>query len=292
MNDPRTLTAYRHTVRLPRSHRAHWACRLTPRAFWHPVFAAVWFFVAASAFADETDLVLENQHLRLAFTPATGGWTSFVDKQSGDELVLPTKTPVTVAPPSVPTIDSSRLDRAIANGQALRLTGDWMFAAQAIAADEVERLLAGKFDGVSWTPTRVPSQRGEGDDKLHDRVGEFWYRREFVPPASWGNQELALLIGAVDDFDVTYLNGTRIGATGPETPHHWETPRLYRFPARLLRPGETNVLLCRVTNGSADGGIAGPVVMGEANALEVLETKLPALTHHARTSAVRPPNSN
>ena len=44
----------------------HCVSRLTSRALWDPVFAAVWLFVTASWFAHETDLVLENQHLRLA----------------------------------------------------------------------------------------------------------------------------------------------------------------------------------------------------------------------------------
>lgn len=247
--------------------------------------AAVCLSVATAARGDETHLVLENQHLRLGFDAATGAWTSFIDKQSGDELVAPMTTPVSVAPSRVPTINSTRLEQTIAGGRALPLNGDWLFSPEPIAAEGVEKLLRGKFEDVRWTPTPVPGQLGQGDDKLHDRVGEFWYRREFVPPASWGDQELALLIGAVDDFDVTYLNGTRIGATGSGTPHHWETPRLYRFPARLLRPGQTNVLLCKVTNGLADGGLVGPVVLGEAKGLDVLEARSPALTRHAQTNA-------
>jgi hypothetical protein len=254
----------------------------------HLVVATSWLFIASSAHADAAQLVLENQHLRLAFDATTGTWKSLIDKQAGDELVAPGTTPVTVAPLSLPTINSARLERAVADGRAIRLTGDWLFTPQAVTADQVERLVAGEFEGVRWSGTPVPSQRGQGDDKLHDRVGEFWYRREFVPPANWDQQELALLIGAADDFDVTYLNGTRIGATGPETPHHWETPRLYRFPASLVRPGKTNVLLCKVTNGFADGGIAGPVVLGEAKALQVLESRSSPLARHvlAGTGAV------
>ena len=78
---------------------------------------------------------------------------------------------------------------------------------------------------------------------------------------------MALLIGAIDDFDVAYLNGTRIGRTGQDTPHYWESPRLYRFPARLLRVDGPNVLMLKVTNGSGEGGIAGPVVLGTAGSL-------------------------
>ena len=82
---------------------------------------------------------------------------------------------------------------------------------------------------------------------------------------------MVLVFGAVDDFDVTYVNGTAIGATGAETPHHWETARIYRFPARLLRRGRPNTLLVKVENGAYDGGIDGPVVIGPAAALEAVE---------------------
>ncbi len=97
------LTYYGHTVRLLCNDLAHGTFRLTLGVPRRLALAAVWLFVAMSAFGDDANLVLENQHLRLAFDSATGAWTSFIDKQSGDELVSPMTTPVTVAPPSVPT---------------------------------------------------------------------------------------------------------------------------------------------------------------------------------------------
>jgi glycosidase len=241
---------------------------------------AVWLFAAGPTIADDAALVLENSRLRLAFDSATGAWTSFVDKQTGDDLIASPKEPVTVAPASLPTINTARLDRAISDGRAIRLTGEWLFTPQAVSASETARLLSGNFDGVKWTTTPVPSQRGQGDDKLHDRLGDFWYRREFVPPAEWSGKDLALIIGAIDDLDVAYINGTQIGSTGQHKPHHWETPRLYQVPARILRPGQPNVLLCRISNGLGDGGISGPVVLGNASDLDVLESHSPALTQH------------
>lgn len=242
--------------------------------------AAAWLFVAGPAIAADSALVLENSRLRLAFDSGTGAWTSFVDKQTGDEIIASSKSPVTVAPASLPTINTTRLDRAIADGRAIQLKGEWLFAPKSPSADEAEKLLHGNFHGVKWTTTPVPSQRGQGDDKLHDRLGDFWYRREFVPPAGWSGQDLALIIGAIDDLDVTYINGTKIGATGQHNPHHWETPRLYQVPSRILRSGQPNVVLCRITNGLADGGISGPVVLGVASDLDVLESHSPAITHH------------
>lgn len=140
--------------------------------------------------------------------------------------------------------------------------------------------LQGRFEGTAWDPTPGSSRRGTGDDRLHERTGEFWYRREFVVPDHWREAELALLLGAVDDFDVTWINGRRIGRTEVETPHHWETPRFYRLPARMVRPGQTNTLLIKVTNPAFDGG-DGPAVLGLASALSVPEADAPPLTRRA-----------
>jgi len=83
-----------------------------------------------------------------------------------------------------------------------------------------------------------PSRRGAGDDRLHDRSGDFYYRRTFTLPDTRPGDDRMLVIGAVDDFDATYINGTQIGATGVETPQHWQVPRYYRVPAGLLRKGQ------------------------------------------------------
>ena len=125
----------------------------------------------------------------------------------------------------------------------------------------------GRFEAAEWVATPVPSRRGTGDDRLHDRVGDFWYRREFPVPALRTDEELALVLGAVDDFDEAWLNGQRIGGTGSEAPQAWRTPRMYRLAASQLRHDQANVLLLKVTNGAFDGGIDGPVALGVAVAL-------------------------
>ena len=78
-----------------------------------------------------------------------------------------------------------------------------------------------------------------------------------------------MLIGAVDDFDVTYVNGKRIGQTDQDTPHHWEVPRRYPIPAGTLHQDKSNVLLIRVTNAGFDGGIFGPIVVGLSSVLHL-----------------------
>ena len=119
---------------------------------------------------------------------------------------------------------------------------------------------------------------GAGDDRLHDRVGDFWYRREFQAPAFGKDEELALVLGAVDDFDEVWLNGQQIGRTASETAQAWRTPRMYHLAASQLRRDQPNVLLVKVTNGAFDGGIDGPVALGIASHLLPKPPVAPSLT--------------
>ncbi len=240
------------------------------------LLAVVWRALSA-----EPDLVLENRHLRLRFDGRTGAWTGLTDKVNGEELVSDASLPATLAPPSTAKLDKAQVVKAVAEGRALSLTGEWLYTPLPPVESESTNLLAGRFEGVKWAPTAIPSRRGVGDDRLHERTGDFWYRRQISIPETWMNGDLALVIGAVDDFDVAYINGTRIGETGQGIPWHWEAPRFYRFPARLLRPGQTNTLLLKVTNAAFDGGIDEPVALGPVSALNPPRLDTPPMVRHA-----------
>lgn len=86
--------------------------------------------------------------------------------------------------------------------------------------------------------------------------GAVWFRREIDVPADWQGQPLALSLGPIDDFDVTYWNGERIGATGSETPEYYAVPRRYTVPARVVRRGR-NVIAVRVFDHYGSGGFMG-----------------------------------
>ena len=214
-----------------------------------------------------TPLVLENEKVRLEFDPRTGGWSGLVDRRDGAQLVAGGQAPL--IPSRRRTLDADRLRRTVGSAWRIDLAGEWLYTPRSQASEVEVEFRAGRFGAVPWEGTPVPGRRGIGDDRLRDRTGDFWYRRGFEVPAGvvGAGQEMALLIGAVDDFDVAYLNGTRIGRTGQETPQFWESPRLYRFPARLLRGDGANILLLKVTNGSGEGGVAGPVLLGTAESL-------------------------
>ncbi len=76
-----------------------------------------------------------------------------------------------------------------------------------------------------------------------------------VPPA-WQGQELILHLGAIDDFDDTFINGELIGQTTKDTPDFWIAQRHYRIPARLVRSG-ANQIAVRIWDHFGGAGMIG-----------------------------------
>ena len=86
--------------------------------------------------------------------------------------------------------------------------------------------------------------------------GAVWFRREVELPADWAGRLLTLSLGPIDDFDTTYWNGERVGATGAETPNYYAASRHYTVPPRLVKAG-TNVIAVRVFDHYGSGGFGG-----------------------------------
>ena len=116
-----------------------------------------------------------------------------------------------------------------------------------------ERLGFARGAGAGWAKMEIP-QVWENAGLAID--GAVWFRREVTLPESWAGRDLALSLGPLDDFDVTYWNGERIGATGAETPLYYAAPRHYTVPAKLAKAGR-NVVAVRVFDHFGSGGFAG-----------------------------------
>jgi sialate O-acetylesterase len=116
-----------------------------------------------------------------------------------------------------------------------------------------------------WRKMRLP-QTWESAGLAID--GSVWFRKTVEVPAEWAGKDLTLSLGAIDDFDTTYFNGEKVGATGQETPNYWMFPRKYTVPGRLVRTGR-NVIAVRVFDHYGDGGLTGAggeLVLGLAGA--------------------------
>jgi sialate O-acetylesterase len=130
--------------------------------------------------------------------------------------------------------------------------------------------------GDGWSNMDLP-QVWENAGLLID--GAVWFRREVVLPPEWAGRDLALSLGAIDDFDVTYWNGERIGATGAETPEYWSAPRNYTIAGHLAKAGR-NFIAVRVFDHYGSGGFAGtraqmtvgPARRGDATAVSLAGT--------------------
>ncbi len=83
--------------------------------------------------------------------------------------------------------------------------------------------------------------------------GVVWFRKTVNVPAGFATDEATLSLGPIDDQDVTFINGQQVGSTNV-----YNTPREYKIPAGVLKPG-VNLLAVRVLDTGGGGGIWGNV---------------------------------
>jgi len=105
------------------------------------------------------------------------------------------------------------------------------------------------YDDSKWETTELPSMF---KDQGHDIDGSIWYRKHLSIPESWDGRDLEVTLGSIDDADITWFNGYRIGETD-----HWQAPRKYVVPAAIVNTGPS-LLAVRVSDYQGPGGFAGP----------------------------------
>lgn len=81
--------------------------------------------------------------------------------------------------------------------------------------------------------------------------GVIWFRKEFDLTAEQAKEPIVISLGAIDDWDVTYLNGQEIGKMDS-----YNTPREYIVSPERLKVGR-NVLVVKAVNHTGDGGFTG-----------------------------------
>lgn len=111
---------------------------------------------------------------------------------------------------------------------------------------------------ADWKPIRLPGAWEEsGIEELEGLDGAVWFRKEVDVPASASGKAALLTLGAIDDYDQTFVNGVKVGGIGAETQNSWSEPRKYSVPEGVLRAGK-NVIAVRVWDGQGAGGVTGP----------------------------------
>lgn len=151
-------------------------------------------------------------------------------------------------------------DRAVPSGgdAAIFARLDALFPGEPEVIGEKQGWHRPDFDDAAWREMDLPDSWTLAG---YNHAGVFWFRKQVDIPAEWAGRDLTLGIGAADKSDETFFNGEKVGQTGHFRRFaHWNTPRTYRIPGRLVKPGR-NLIAVRVASAAsicADGGLIGP----------------------------------
>ena len=106
------------------------------------------------------------------------------------------------------------------------------------------------FDDTSWSDAPMPFMFPETFD------GTIWFRKEVILTTGQAKAIGSLSLGAIDDLDMTFVNGKEIGRTDMTVPGYYSVFRKYALPAGLLHGGK-NIIAVRAYDGQGPGGFTG-----------------------------------
>ena len=107
------------------------------------------------------------------------------------------------------------------------------------------------LDDAAWEQMIVP---GPWEGPLARFDGIVWFRSSIDLPEGWATTKATLELGAIDDCDVVWINGTKVGSTLDDRSSN--TPRSYEVPASVLKAGANQIAVCILDTGGP-GGFAG-----------------------------------
>jgi sialate O-acetylesterase len=104
----------------------------------------------------------------------------------------------------------------------------------------------------SWNIMKLPTLWEQAD--LGEFDGAVWFRKNIELPKSWINKDLTIQLGPIDDFDITFVNGSKVG--GIEEDGNYATKRIYSIP-KDINNRENLLIAVRVNDTRGGGGIYG-----------------------------------
>ncbi len=108
------------------------------------------------------------------------------------------------------------------------------------------------YDDNEWDSIILPKLWES--TQIGNMDGTVWFRKKVTIPGSWVGKELQISLGPIDDMDVVYFNGTKIG--GYEELGYYAAPRIYNIDKNLVKKG-INTIAIRVIDNQGGGGIYG-----------------------------------
>ena len=151
---------------------------------------------------------------------------------------------------------------AINDPEAARKTTEWYdrWVAQDMPKDEQgwsnlsfadEALAAIDYDDADWELVELPGRIDAIEDFELD--GAVWLRKSFIVDDL--SQDFMLTLGAIDDADVTFVNGHKVGAMNA-----YNLERNYKIDKSILRKGE-NVIAIRAVDTGGPGSVTGDITL-------------------------------
>lgn len=107
------------------------------------------------------------------------------------------------------------------------------------------------YDDSNWDETELPGL-WESNHGYESFDGIVWHRYSFEIPKTFDLNKSVISLCMIDDSDITWINGKRIG----ETFNKYNFPRKYEIPSNVLKYGK-NTIVVRVEDYVGGGGIYG-----------------------------------
>lgn len=147
---------------------------------------------------------------------------------------------------STPTVD---MDKIFENYKKSLLDNIYKIQGAEVSTAQERYYNASDFDDSHWPEIKVPSLWET--QQIGNIDGVVWMRKTVELTAEQAQKEGVLYLSKVDDEDITYINGVKIG-----TQNLWDAQRVYQIPAGVLRAGK-NTIAVRVADYTGGGGIYG-----------------------------------
>ena len=218
---------------------------------------ALLFLATACLAAPQLTLVGDHYILRgtpldLSWNSSTGALVSARDSATNLALLRGPSLPFDLHTSAGSAFSTSPARAADLGG--LILDGAWDFHIEGGAPRKLNVPGAWEDQGVTDVTPNDPNPAWKPYN------GNAFYSRTFDLPDALRGKDLVLLMGPVDDFDWTSLNGHQVGHTGEETPAWYSVQRRYVLPAADLKP-TGNLLEVKVYDRGGEGGIIGSVLL-------------------------------
>jgi sialate O-acetylesterase len=129
------------------------------------------------------------------------------------------------------------------------------------------------LDTSSWQRTALPREWHTIDASLKDFDGGVWFRKTIDLPASFMGATLALSLGAIDDSDIVWFNGVRVGSLAEAH----SIPRSYTIKGPIVKGATASIVVLAIDSGGV-GGLTGPAAAMNLNRADDKGTNATAIS--------------